>query len=129
VTGQSASKADVPPRSEYVADVDLVPQYRGSALPFPPPLSESKIRRSEHGETLAVLALLLPLVAQCLILACRFDSPGIDWALSWGAVAVTALLLAVDAALLGTTDLHGVQRRSPTALFLACFSSGSSVTR
>jgi hypothetical protein len=79
---------------------------------------EVSIRRSDHGETLAVLALLLPLVAQGVMLAGRFDSWGIEIALSWGAVIVTALLLAVDAALLGSTDLHGTRRASPGALFV-----------
>src|SRR5262245_48641923 len=38
-------------------------------------------------------------------------------ALGWGTIAVTALVLAVDAAFMGTTDLHGAQRSSPVALF------------
>jgi hypothetical protein len=114
---QPASAVEVSPASEQVAEFDLLPKYPDSALPAGATLPEAKIRRGEHGETLAVFALLVPLVAQGLILACHFDSPDIDLALSYGAVAVTALLLAVDAALLGTTDLHGIQRSSPMALF------------
>jgi hypothetical protein len=116
-----ASAVEVPPRSEHIAEFELIPKYRDYTLPLGPTLPEAKIRCGEHGETLAVLALLLPVVAQGLILACRFDSPGLELALSWGTVAVTALLLAVDAALLGTTDLHGTQRSSPGALFLGMF--------
>jgi hypothetical protein len=116
--GQRASAVEVPLRSEHVAEFDLVPKHRGSALPLGPTWAEANIRRGEHGETLAVLALLLPLVAQGLILACHFDSVGIELALGWGTVGLTALVLAVDAACLGTTDLHGIQRSSPVALFL-----------
>src|SRR5262249_19350775 len=104
--GHPAAAAPPPQPSEHVAEFALLPQHPG-----PPPPQESaweaKIRRSDHGETLAVLALLLPLVAQGVVLACRFDSWGIEIALAWGTVAVTALILAVDAAFLGSTDLHG----------------------
>jgi hypothetical protein len=75
------------------------------------------VRRSDQGETLAVLALLLPLLAQGLSLACHFDSLDAEMALSWGAVVVTALVLAVDAALLGAVDLQGTRRSGPAALF------------
>jgi hypothetical protein len=107
----------VPQGGEQIAEYELVPKHRDSALPLEANWKEAKIRRGEHGETLAVAALLVPLVAQGLMLAFRFDSVGIELALSWGTVAVTALLLAVDAAFLGSTDLNGVQRSSPIGLF------------
>jgi hypothetical protein len=115
--GPPAAAGVVPQGSEHVAEFDLVPKHRGFELPPGPTWPEVTIRRGEHGETLAVLALLLPLAAQGLILACHLDSVGIEVALSWGTVAVTALVLAVDAAFLGTTDLRGTQRSSPGALF------------
>jgi hypothetical protein len=115
--GPSTPAVEEPPGSEHFAEFDLVPKQRDSSLPLGPNWTEAIIRRSQHGETLAVFALLLPLVAQGLILACHFDSLGIALALSWGTIAVTALVLAVDAAFLGTTDQHGTQRASPLALF------------
>src|SRR5262249_29015300 len=75
-------------------------------------------RRGGSGETLAVLALLLPLLAQGLALACRFDSRGIEVAVGWGTVGFTALVLAVGAAVLGSIDLQGTRRAGPGALFL-----------
>jgi hypothetical protein len=116
--GQPAWDLPAPPDSEHIAEPDLLAKNRESALPPSQAWPEPNIRRSEHGETLAVLALLLPLVAQGLILACHFDSVGIETALSWGTVAVTALMLAVDAAFLGSTDLRGTQRAHPGGLFL-----------
>jgi hypothetical protein len=115
--GQPAASAETPPRSEQVAELDLLPKPLESRSPLGPAWLDVKIRRSDHGETLAVFALLLPLIAQGLILACRFNSSGLEVALSLGTVAVTALVLAVDAAMLGTTDMRGVQRSSPVALF------------
>src|SRR5215475_8932307 len=92
---QAASAVETPQRSEHVAEFDLVPKHRDAPLPLEPTWPDVKIRRSDHGETSAVLALLLPLAAQGLILACHFESLGIAMALSWGTVIVTALLLAV----------------------------------
>jgi hypothetical protein len=114
---QPASALEVPQGSEHIGEFELVPKYRGSALPVEPTWPEAKIHRGQHGETLAVFALLLPLVAQGVILACHVDSAGIAMALGYGTIAVTALVLAVDAALMGTTDLDGRQRSSPVALF------------
>jgi hypothetical protein len=118
-------EADRPPasveatshRSEHVAEFDLVPKHRDAPLPLEPILPDITIRRSDHGETLAVLALLLPLAAQGLALACHFDSLDIGIALGYGTVIVTALLLAVDAGFLGTFDLQGTRRCTPGALF------------
>jgi hypothetical protein len=103
----AAATVETPQQSEHVAEFDLVPKHRDAALPLEPTWPDITIRPSGPGETLAVLALLLPLAAQGLALACHFDSLGIGMALSWGTVVVTALLLAVDAAYLGTIDLKG----------------------
>jgi hypothetical protein len=115
--GHPASAVETALRRADVTESDLLPRHPGLLLPLGPVSPEAKIRRSDHGETLAVLALVLPLVAQGLALACQFDSLAIETALSWGTVVATALLLAVDAALLGTTDIHGTQRSGPVALF------------
>ena len=73
------------------------------------------VEHSSHGETLVVAALLLPLVAQCVAVACNSKSVGI--AIAWSTVLVTAALLAVDAAFLGTTDRRGTQHSHPILLF------------
>jgi hypothetical protein len=114
--GQAAS-VEKAQDSEHVAEIHLWPKHSASPLPPEPTTPEVKIRRSDHTETLAVLALLLPLVAQGLALACRFDSWRIQMALSWGTIVVTALVLAVDAAFLGTKDLQGTHRNGPVAVF------------
>ena len=118
---EAASAAETPQHSEQVAEFDLVPKYSGSPSALESTFPEQKIRRSDHGETLAVLALLLPLVAQGLALASPLDSLGFQTALGLGTVFVTALVLAVDAAFLGTRDLQGRQRSNPGALFFGMF--------
>jgi hypothetical protein len=115
--GHPASAVEPTPPSQHVGEFELVPKRPGSLAPLEPIAPAANIRRSDQGETLAVLALLLPLVAQSLALACHFDSVGIAMALGWGTIVVTALLLAVDAGFLGTVDLQGTQRCSPVALF------------
>jgi hypothetical protein len=64
-----------------------------------------------------VLALLLPLLAYCLVFLGNIDSFETQACLSFGTVFVTALLLAIDAASLGTTDLEGQDRAGPGAIF------------
>jgi hypothetical protein len=105
-------------RSEDISEFDVSSKREESALPPDLTLREVKISRGGSGETLVVLALLLPLLAQGLALACRFDSMSVQMALVWGTIAGTALALTVDAAMLGTIDLQGTQRASPGALFL-----------
>jgi len=121
VSGPPASTAETLPGGEHVAEWDLLPKYPGEPSPPVSSWPDVRIRRSDHGETLAVFALLLPLLAQGVALALRSDSLGIQVALSWGTVVVTALLLAADAACLGSTDLRGTQRCSPVALFFGMF--------
>ncbi len=103
---------------EHVTEFDRLPEYPGTASGPESSRPEETGRRSDQGETLAVLALLLPLVAQGVALAGRFDSSDMGMALGLGTVVATALLLAVDAALLGTIDRHGFRRAGPGALAL-----------
>jgi hypothetical protein len=117
-SGLARSVTEAPQRSDAVAEFDLVPRAPDPQLALEPPRPPANLRISSHGETLAVLALLLPVAAQGLGLAISADMPGIQTALSWGSVIVTAGLLAVDAALLGRVDLKGVQRGSPAGIFL-----------
>ena len=101
---------------------DTLPAYPGAADSPEPAWADAKIRRSDHGETLAVLALLLPVVAIAVTFAWHFNSLGIELAIGWGTVAVTALLMAIDAAFLGRVDLGGTERAGPVALFFGmCF--------
>jgi len=100
---------------------DSLPAYPGAADSLEPAWADAKIRRSQHGETLAVLALLLPVLAIAVTFAWNFSSLGIDVAIGWGTVAVTALLLAIDAAFLGRVDLQGTERAGPIALFFGMF--------
>jgi hypothetical protein len=51
-------------------------------------------------------------------LAFRFASPGAEVALAYGAIFVTAILLTIDAALLGRIDMKGNLRAPAGALFL-----------
>ncbi len=80
-------------------------------------VSVAGIQRSSQGETLAVLALLLPLVAPGLALALDFEWWGTGLALSLGTVAATAVLLAIDAVLLGKLDLRGRQQGNAAMVF------------
>ena len=101
---------------------DTLPAYPGAADSPEPAWADAKIRRSDHGETLAVLALLLPVVAIAVTFAWHFNSLGIELAIGWGTVGVTALLMAIDAAFLGRVDLGGTERAGPIALFFGmCF--------
>jgi hypothetical protein len=76
-----------------------------------------KVRRTGHSETLAVAALILPLLGLGLMLAFRSDSWAVQMGLSCGTLFLTAVLLTIDAAMLGTTDLKGTRRASAGALF------------
>jgi hypothetical protein len=112
-----AAAAESPQGSEHVAELDPDPEPSESRSPLESAGLGANIRRSEHGETLAVLALLLPLVALGVALACGLESWRIQAAVGWGMVVITAWVLALDAAFLGTTDLRGARRCGPVALF------------
>jgi hypothetical protein len=103
---------------EHVTGDEPPPRAAEPAGPLEGRWRDIEIRRGRHGETLAVLALLLPVAAQVVLLAGRLHSLGAEIALGWGSVGVTALLLTIDAAFLGTTDLRGRTRASPGLLFL-----------
>jgi hypothetical protein len=103
-------------RMERVNENPARPDSSAALSPLDEAGSEPMIRRTAFGENLAVLALVLPIAAQGVGLACQFESE-IQLAVSVGAVALTALLLAVDAAFLGRVDLDGVERASPLAIF------------
>jgi hypothetical protein len=80
-------------------------------------LPNLKIKASGPGESLPVLALLLPLVALCIVLVGNFESFGVNFAIGGVMVVLTAILLAIDAAYLGTTDLKGKSQSGPGSLF------------
>jgi hypothetical protein len=73
--------------------------------------------RAGYGDSLALLALVVPLVAQGLLLAYHFDSDAVVWVVRLGAVAVTALLLVADANRLGSIDQDGFPRGGAGLLF------------
>jgi hypothetical protein len=116
VGSQPTLALETPQRSEDIAKLAPFPAHLEAQAPPELTWPEMKIRRGGGGETLAVLALLLPLLAQGLVLA--FNSWAIAVAVSWATIIVTALILAVDAALLGPTDLQGNPRAGPVALFV-----------
>jgi hypothetical protein len=116
--GRHVTAAQLSERSQPIGEFDPSPRHEEYQLPPDLALPELKISRGSSGETLAVLALLLPLLGQGLALACRFESWQLQIALSWGTIAASALALAVDAAMLGTVDLQGTRRTSPGLLFV-----------
>src|SRR5262245_51891790 len=59
-------------RSENVAEIDSLPHHPDPSFSLESTGPEVKIPLKHHGETLAVLALLLPLLAQSLALAMQF---------------------------------------------------------
>jgi hypothetical protein len=116
--GQPSPSAETGQYSENFAEsVPSSPHLDGQLAPelgWP----DVKLRRGGSGETLAVLALLVPLLAQGFALACGFESSAIGMALGVGTVVITALVLALDAALLGNIDLQGTRRSGPGAVFV-----------
>jgi hypothetical protein len=86
--------------------------------PEAPPESPSEPAPAARGDALAVVALVIPPVAAGVLLACRTDSLAFVWAVSFGAVGLTALLLAVDAGRLGSVDRTGRYRGGAGSLFV-----------
>jgi hypothetical protein len=65
-----------------------------------------------------VLALLVPLAVESVFFFGTLGSQALEVAVGWATVLLTAVLLAIDAACLGTTDLRGQERAGPGRLFL-----------
>jgi hypothetical protein len=104
--------------SENIKEFDLSSRDRGAPLETEPAWPDVRIKRGGGGETLAVAALLLPLLVLSLLLVRPLDSPPVGLVLGWSTALLTAVLLAIDAAWLGTVDLEGTQRRGAVAIFL-----------
>jgi hypothetical protein len=112
------SELEPPPDpSEQLQDAAPFSEPAATPLDAVEPLDLSKIRRNQYAELPAILALMLPVIVCGVALACQAEAVGAWIAISAGTVVATALLLAFDAAQLGTTDLKGVQRRTPAGLF------------
>ncbi len=117
-----SDEREVMARAHPFEDIELVPEsdrpydHSGSRPLMSGSLEEDT--RGRHGEMVAVLALVLPLVAEGVLLACRFSSLEIELGLSWGMIVVTALLLTVDAARLGRIDRDGISHCGPGTVFL-----------
>ena len=79
--------------------------------------TEVSLKPTAWGETLAVLALLVPLIG--MVLPAYTVTTALVF--GWGTVLLTAILLSVDAASMGTIDRHGNRRMSVTGLFLGIF--------
>ena len=101
-----------------VIGANLVPWQVGSGQDAEPIAPDIKIKAGTHYESLAVMALLVPLIAQWLLFLGNLDSVGTNLALGWGGLLVTAILLTTDAYCLGPVDLQGRNRGGIVALFL-----------
>jgi membrane-associated protease RseP (regulator of RpoE activity) len=95
-----------------------VPWQLGSRRDAEPTAPDIKIKAGTHFESLAVTALLLPLIVQCFLLLGNFDSITANLAIGWGGLFVTAVLLTIDAYCLGAVDLQGNNRGGIGGLFL-----------
>jgi hypothetical protein len=113
----TTSAAETHEHDENIAPAGPSSEHRGPEWSPESPWPDVKIRCGRGSETLAVLALLMPALAVGVLLAWRFESATLDLAVSYGTVILTALMLAADAALLGSIDLQGHRRASPLALF------------
>jgi len=116
------------PRREQAAEVPAADvRYSGLDLPrWEDDASQAEVARhpdirlatGSGGESLAVLALLLPLLVQCFFFFHTFASEWTGLAIGAATVLVTAILLTIDAAMLGSTDIKGRTREGPGMLFL-----------
>jgi hypothetical protein len=97
---------------------NLVPWQMGSGQDAEPIAPDIKIKAGTHYESLAVMALLVPLIVQWLLLLGNLDSITANMALGWGGLFITAILLTIDAYCLGVVDLQGRHRGGIVALFL-----------
>ncbi len=97
---------------------NLVPRQVGSSQDAEPIAPDIKIKAGTHYESLAVMALLVPLIVQWLLFLGNLDSATANLSLSLGGLFVTAILLTIDAYCLGPVDLQGKHRGGTLALFL-----------
>ncbi len=110
-----------PPASQDQPSQDQA--FQDTGLPAWPEESESgetprKIDIKRPSETLAVLALIVPLVGTFLFLPGSLGSETIEIAVGFAIVLLTATLLSIDAAMLGRKDVDGKDRGNPGFLFL-----------
>ncbi len=82
-----------------------------------PPLPDIQLKPGTLGESLAVPALLLPLLTAGFIYFGKLDEKTAGQVLICGTVLVTAILLASDAWYLGAIDAQGKDRGTGTPLF------------
>lgn len=80
--------------------------------------SELKIKLRGPGESLAVLALIIPLVVLYILLLGNIQTLTATYVIGFGAVFLTALLMTIDAASMGNVDLYGNRRVGAGTLFL-----------
>lgn len=80
-------------------------------------LPDIQLKSGPPVDAMALMALLLPLVVQCVLFLGNFESAAVNQGLSWGTILFTAVLLSWDAYYLGTIDVQGQQRGGPVPLF------------
>jgi DNA-directed RNA polymerase subunit RPC12/RpoP len=96
----------------------LVSWQRGSGHDAEAATPDIKIKAGTHFESLAVTALLLPVIVQCVLLLGNLDSITANLALGCCGLFITAILLTIDAYCLGAVDLQGRHRGGIVGLFL-----------
>jgi hypothetical protein len=116
---EPAAAAPAPSPLGYSA-VELPPADVGPRLEVTPAWRDVRLKQGP-GESLAVLALLLPLVALCLLYFGKIQAGGVTLAVLLGTVVLTATLLAIDAYRLGRVDLDGRRQETFVILFLGLF--------
>jgi hypothetical protein len=99
-----------PGPAERITALDLEPVLGRKSHATEPPARDVKINLGSGGEFCVVLALLLPVIVQCIFLFRDIDSVAVEFALVFGTVVVTAILLGIDAASMGRIDLNGQPR-------------------
>jgi hypothetical protein len=100
-----------------IREIDRPVWDLGPELAREPISIERKINIRGPGEFLAVLALIVPLVVECVLFLGNIESETVGYVIGFAIVFLTAVLLAIDAAYLGVVDLKGNHRASPLALF------------
>ncbi len=103
---------------ERVTERPLTAPVAGPAGDGDAEVPDIRINRGTGSEFCVVLALLLPLITSCAAFVINVESVPVALAMSLGTVVATAVLLAIDAAVMGTVDLKGRDRVSYGPLFL-----------